>query len=277
MHTVLSADGTHIAYDRSGSGPALIHVTGALCDRSTGAPLAALLAPYFTVFTYDRRGRGDSGDTAPYQVEREVEDLAAVIAEAGGSASVYGMSSGAALALHAAAQGAAITRLALFEPPYSPDDEERPAQARAYAAKLGELLAAGRRGDAVELFMTMVGLPAELIGQMRNAPMWPAFEALAPTLAYDAAVMGNASTGSALPVELVAKVGVPALVADGGASPAWLRAMASRLADALPEGRHRTLMGQTHDVDPQALAPLLREFLSDPTPARPPREPGRRP
>ncbi|MEU4222666.1 alpha/beta hydrolase [Nonomuraea sp. NPDC026600] len=266
MHTVLSADGTRIAYDRSGSGPALVYVTGALCDRSTDKPLAALLAPYFTVLTYDRRGRGDSGDTAPYQVEREVEDLAAVIAEAGGSASVYGMSSGAALALHAAAQGVAITRLALFEPPYSPDDEERLTQARAYAARLGELLTAGRRGDAVELFMTTVGLPAELIGQMRGAPMWPALEALAPTLAYDAAVMGN----SALPAELVAQVGVPALVADGGASPAWLRDTARRLAGALPQGRHRTLAGQTHDVDPQALAPVLREFLSDPAPARPP-------
>ncbi|MEV0347276.1 alpha/beta hydrolase [Nonomuraea sp. NPDC050680] len=265
MHTVLSADGTRIAYDRSGSGPALIYVTGALCDRSTGAPLAALLAPYFTVFTYDRRGRGDSGDTAPYQVEREVEDLAAVIAEAGGAAAAYGMSSGAALALRAAAQGVAITRLALFEPPYSPDDADRPARARAYEAELTELLTAGRRGDAVELFMTTVGLPAELIGRMRGAPMWPALEALAPTLAYDAAVMGNGSTGSALPVELAAKVGVPVLVADGGAGPAWLRDMARRLADALPEGRHRTLEGQTHDVDPQVLAPVLREFLSDPT------------
>jgi pimeloyl-ACP methyl ester carboxylesterase len=263
MHTVISHDTTPIAFDRTGDGPPLIYVGGAFNDRSAGMPLATLLAPHFTVFTYDRRGRGASGDTAPYGVQREVEDLEAVIAEAGGSASVYGMSSGAALALEAAANGLAITKLAIYEPPFTADDDTQRQRARDYATTLTELLSADRRGEAVELFMTLVGVPAAAIGQMRGAPMWPALEAMAPTLAYESAVMGNVDRGGCLPTDRVAAVKTPTLVLSGGASPAWMRETAQRVADALPQGQHRCLEGQTHDVAPPALAAALEDFLAD--------------
>ena len=258
MRKVISKDGTAIAFDRSGEGPAVILVCGASTTRSANAPLAVLLAQHFTVFNYDRRGRGDSDDTVPYAVEREVEDLDALIIEAGGSASVFGTSSGAILALDAAAHGLAITKLALWEPPFSVDDDG-PRRHKEYATRLTELLAAGRRGDAVELFMKSVGLPPEFVAQARNAPWWSATEDLAHTLAYDAAVMGDSS----VPTERVASVTVPTLVMDGGATPAWARNAAQALADALPDVRRRTLEGQDHNVAPEALAPVLEEFFMD--------------
>src|SRR5437867_3728231 len=208
MHTVISKDGTKIAYDKEGEGPAVILVAGALSVRFP--ELSKLLAPRFTVFNYDRRGRGDSGDTEPYAVEREVEDLDALIAEAGGSASVFGTSSGAILALEAAAHGLAITKLALWEPPFSVD-ADGPRRHKEYMTRLTELLAADRRGDAVELFMKLVGIPPEFIAQAHHAPWWSATEDLAHTLAYDATVMGD----STVPTERVASVMVPTLVMDG--------------------------------------------------------------
>src|SRR5512136_3089047 len=148
MQKVTSKDGTPIAFGKTGHGPAIILVSGALGDRSAAAPLTPLLSPHFTVLAYDRRGRGDSGDTAPYAVEREVEDIDALVTEAGGSAFVYGHSSGAVLALEAAARGLAITRLALYEPPFIVDNSHPPVSAD-YVARLNQLVAAGRRGDAV--------------------------------------------------------------------------------------------------------------------------------
>lgn len=153
--------GTTIAYERYGQGPPVIVVGGAACDRAVTRPLAERLASHFTVFNYDRRGRGDSGDTPPYAVEREIEDLAALIAVAGGTASVYGHSSGAGLALQAAAHGLPIAMLVLHEPPYVPDGEEERRISREYAEKPNVILAEGRRDDAVELFMTTVGTPKE--------------------------------------------------------------------------------------------------------------------
>lgn len=261
METVYSKDGTRIACDRTGAGPALVHVGGALNDCGAGAALAGLLARRHTVLTYDRRGRGDSGDTQPYSVDREIEDLAAVIDAAGGAAAVYGMSSGAVLALRAAARGLPITRLALYEPPFHSGHDDRLTRARAYHTELAVLLADGRRGDALALFMTGVGMPEEMVRQMRDAPMWPALEALAPTLAYDSAVMDDAA-GGAMPEALIERVTVPALVLDGGDSPAWMRDTARRVAALLPAGTHRTLGGQTHDVAPEVLAPVLAEFLA---------------
>jgi pimeloyl-ACP methyl ester carboxylesterase len=261
MKTVRSSDGTTIAYDQWGEGPPLIFVGGALNDRSSGAGLARLLAPRFTVLSYDRRGRGGSGDTAPYAAQREVEDLAALIAAAGGPAVVYGLSSGGVLALEAAAQGLPIAKLAVYEVPFA-GDESRQQRAREYHAKLTELLAADRRGDAVELFMTMVGMPAEMIGQARRSPMWPALEALGPSLGHDSAVMGDGTRGAAPPTERLAGVTVPTLVMDGSASPPWMREMARRVAGALPDARHRSLEGQTHDVGPAVLAPVLEEFFA---------------
>ncbi len=257
MRKVISKDGTPIAFDQSGDGPSIILISGASTDRSANAPLAALLAQSFTVINYDRRGRGDSGDTAPYLVHREVEDIDALITESGVSAFVYGISSGAALALEAAAHGLHIKKLALFEPPFIVDNSQ-PRPPADLASRYNELIAAGRRGDAVEYFMTqVVGLPAEFAAQARNAPWWPAQKALAHTLAYDATIMGDSS----LPVDRIASVTMPALVISGEASFAFMHATAQALAEALPNGQICSLPGQTHDVAPQVLAPVLVEFF----------------
>ena len=260
MNKVSSKDGTQIAFDRSGEGPALILVDGAVGSRTFGpmGPLAALLAPHFTVYTYDRRGRGDSGDTAPFAVEREVEDIEALIAEAGGSAFVYGISSGAALAFEAARQlPTTITKLALYEPPFTLDADGIQ-RFKEYRTQLGELLAAGRGGDAVELFMRLVGAGDEGVAGMRQSPVWPVFEAVAPTLAYDAAALGDSS----VPTERAASVTMPTLVMAGGATLPFIQQSAQVLAAALPHAQHRTLEGQTHEVAAEALAPVLEEFFA---------------
>jgi pimeloyl-ACP methyl ester carboxylesterase len=257
MQTVTSKDGTTIAYDKSGQGPALIVLSGGPLDRSADAPVATLLAPHFTVYNYDRRGRGDSGDTPPYALDREFEDLEAVIATAGGSVFFYGSSGGGILGLEAVARGLAITRLALWEPPFVVDDSRPPVPAD-YKQQLTELLSAGRRGDMVELFMTRaVGLPAEFVAPMRAAPGWPAMEKVAHTLVYDATLTGDFS----LPTERVASVTVPTLVIDGGQTP-WLSNAARAVAETLPGARRRTLDGQPHNVAPEAVAPVLVEFFA---------------
>jgi len=257
MNSVTSKDGTTIAFDRSGEGPTVILVCGGSTDRSANAPLAALLASHFTVLNYDRRGRGDSGDKLPYAVQREVEDLEALLAEAGGSAFVYGTSSGAALALEAAASGLAITKLALWEPPFILENS-RPRPPADTAKTYTELVSAGRRGDAVEYFMAkVVGLPPEFVAQARTQPWWPAQEALAHTLAYDATIMGDYS----LPTERAASVKTPTLVIAGGADMPWMRDTAEALAEALPDAQTRMLEGQGHNVDPAVLGPVLVGFF----------------
>ncbi len=275
MEKVTSKDGTEIAFDRFGNGPALILVGGALEQRALDtetAKLAALplLTQHFTVFHYDRRGRGDSTDTQPElaegqepAVEREIEDIEALIDEAGGSAFLFGISSGAALAMEAAiALGGKVKKLAMYEAPYNSDEAARQAW-RDYRKELTKLLAAGStshsgRGDAVVLFMMLVGMPAEHVPEVRQYPMWPMFEAIAPTLAYDAAVLGE---DAEVPTERAAAVAVPALIMDGGASYPFMHVTAVALADAMPHAQHRTLEGQTHEVSAEALAPVLVEFF----------------
>jgi pimeloyl-ACP methyl ester carboxylesterase len=258
MPKVHSSDGTTIAFERFGEGPPVILVVGAFNEQSTGAPLATFLAQHFTVFNYDRRGRGESGDTTPYAVEREVEDLAALIAEAGGSASVWGYSSGACLALQAAARELAITKLALYEAPYLVGNGQ-PRTPVNHAASLAELMAAGRRGDAVEYFQTkMVGIPEDVVAQLRHAPFRPALERMAHTLVYEATILGDRS----VPTELAASVTAPTLVIAGGASFPFMRETAQTLADVLPNGQARILEGQTHDIVPAVLGPVLAEFLA---------------
>jgi pimeloyl-ACP methyl ester carboxylesterase len=250
MRKANSKDGTTIAFDQSGEGPAVILVVGAFNDRATGAPLARFLERHFTVFNYDRRGRGESGDTATYAIEREIEDLDGLIAQAGGSACVFGYSSGATLALRAAAHGLAISRLAFYEPPPTG------AKAGQLAPRLTELISAGRRGDAVELFQTeAVGIPAAVVAQMRNAPFRPALEKIAHTLVYESTILASLPTG------LVESVRVPTLVMDGEESPAVMRHAAQSLADALPDGRYFTLKGQNHDIVPDVVGPVLVEFF----------------
>jgi len=254
MSEVSSRDGTTIAFERAGEGPVLILVDGALCHRSFGptAALAKFLTPRFTVVRYDRRGRGESGDTAPYAVAREVEDIEAVIAAAGGSASVCGVSSGAVLALEAAASGLAITKVALYEPPLTVDGEEDPE----FTERLEQLIAADRRGDAVEWFLTSAGVPAEAIAGMREESSWPEFEAIAPTLAYDNAIVSEVAIGRA------AAITSPALVAHGAESPDFFREAAQATADAIPGARYLSLEGQGWGrIDPEVLAPVLVEFF----------------
>lgn len=260
--TVTSADGTRIAFERLGEGPPLIVIGGATCDRARMRDVSERFARDRAVLNYDRRGRGDSGDTQPYAVEREVEDIAALIARAGGRASVYGHSSGAGLALHAAAQGLPIDRLILHEPPYSPDREEDRRGAREYGERLETVLAEGRSGDAIELFFTTVGMPSEMVAEMRQDPGWASLEALAPTLAYDSEVMRDIATGGAVPIDLAAGVTASTLVLVGGESPGWMIEVGRELAGALPNGVHRVLDGQEHVVPPELLAPVVREFLA---------------
>lgn len=264
MNTVVSSDGTTIAFDQVGQGPALILVDGALCDRASGpnGPLAAVLAEHFTVLTYDRRGRGDSGDTAPYSVEREIEDLEAVLKEAGGTAYLYGISSGGVLALEAATRGLGIRKLAVYEAPFVVDDTRAPMPPD-LAQQFTDLVSANRRGAAVRLFMTEgVGLAAVFVAVMRVLPAWSRLKALAHTLAYDMAVLGDdTGTGGPLPAKRWAAVTAPTLVVGGGKSPAWMQNAMRALAEVVPGARHRTLEGQMHIVKPKALAPVLVEFF----------------
>lgn len=244
-----------IAFDRLGDGPPVILVVGAFNTRDTGAPLAEALATKHTVITYDRRGRGDSGDSAPYAVEREIEDLDGLLQEVGGSASVFGFSSGAALALAAAAHGLAIAELALFDLPLRASGPANPVD---HAAALDALVRAGRRGDAVEYFQgQMVGMPEAVIAQLRNAPFRRALEAMAHTLVYEATILGN----GLLPLEQARKVRVPTLALAAGKGPPFMRETAEALARGLPHGCALVLENATHDLVPEVLsAPLLRFF-----------------
>jgi pimeloyl-ACP methyl ester carboxylesterase len=255
----LSRDGTPIAYTRTGQGPAVILVSGAMSTGGTVAPLAVPLSERFDVLVYDRRGRGQSGDTAPYAVAREVEDLAVLIEAAGGEASLCGISSGGALVLEAAASGLPVRRVAVYETPFA-DFLDGGAEGNAeYTRRLDAALAEGRRGDAVELFLRLTGMGEEMIQGARQSPMWPGMEAVAPTLAYDNAVMA----GGLVPRDRLAAVTAPVLAVAGGASPEWMREGTRAVAEAAPKGSYRVLEGQTHMVDPTALAPVLAEFFAD--------------
>jgi pimeloyl-ACP methyl ester carboxylesterase len=270
MSKVISADGTPIAFDRTGQGPAVILVASALADRSDAAKLAGLLAERFTVINYDRRGRGDSGDTSPYAVEREVEDLDALIQTAGGSASVFGSSSGAVLALRAAASGLNITRLAVYEPPFRVDGQPLPP---GFKVQLEQLLAADRRGDAVKHWMrTDMGVPAVILVFLRLLPgTWRKLTAMAHTLPYEYAVMGDTLAGRPLRAEPWAAITIPTLVMDGTKSPPRLRSGAAALTRVLPNARRRTLAGQDHSAvvrSPNALAAVLVEFFNARSAAR---------
>lgn len=261
METVTSRDGTTIAFERSGDGSAVILVGGAFSTREAAAPIAALLAPSLTVVAFDRRGRGDSGDTPPYAIEREVEDLAALVAEVGGSAALFGMSSGAALSLEAALRGLPMTALAVYEPPYLVDPDHPPL-ADDYRGRLRTHLDAGDRGAAVELFLReAVMVPEPALAEMRASPTWPAMEALAHTLLYDQAVVDETPLDRPGPLRRFAPIAIPTLTLSGGDSPDWLTAAARQLAEILPHARHVSLAGQTHAVDPAVLAPVVLEFL----------------
>jgi pimeloyl-ACP methyl ester carboxylesterase len=263
MKKVISADGTSIAYDSAGDGPPVILVDGAFGSRSMGPnqALAKELATDFTVITYDRRGRGESGDAPRSSFEPEVEDIAAVLEAVGGSACLYGISSGGALALEAACRLSGIARLALYEVPYVVDGTRAPVP-RDYLAHLDGLLAAGRRADAVRYFMrTGVGVPPAVVAMMRFMPAWRKLKAVAHTLPYDTILIVDNQEGRPLPAERWAGATQPTLVVSGGKSPEWTRNAMSALARTLPDAEHDTLEGQTHLVKAKALAPVLRAFF----------------
>ena len=258
MHS-RSKDGTAIAYERSGSGPPLILIDGALCSRAFGPSpkLVTRLAAQFTVYAYDRRGRGESGDTPPYSTAREIEDIAGLIDAAGGSASLLGLSSGGALALEAAASGLPVERVVAYEPPYV--DHAGSGGAAGHQTQLAQLLQGGHRGQAVKYFMKdMVGAPAAIVVMMRLMPwVWRKLEAVAHTLPYDAAVMSDFR----VPRTRFASIRTPALVMNGSKSDQRLKQAARAVVEAIPGARHRELPGQTHNVSPDVLAPAAVEFL----------------
>lgn len=254
--TVTSKDGTKLAVDIAGSGPPIVLVSGGSVDRGSNAGLADVLGSSLTTYNYDRRGRGDSGDTPPYSVEREIEDIEAVIELAGGKAHLYGSSSGAALAFEAGAAGAPVDKLVLWEPPYNLDPTGRPPADS--VEQLDRMVAEGRRGDAATFFMVeMVRMPADFAAFAKTQPWWPAQEAIAHTLAYDARVMGDYS----VPTAKAGQVGVPTLILTGGASFPFLKPTAEALVAAMPDARTAVLPEQQHNVDPAVLGPAIVAFL----------------
>ncbi len=261
MATTLSKDGTNIAYDKTGQGPALIIVAGAFQDRMAMAAYAEPLSKHFTVYNYDRRGRGESGDTQPYAVQREIEDIDALIQEAGGSAFVFGGSSGGVLTLDAAAHGSNITKLAIYEPPFVVDDSRDPVP-KDIVDQLKDMVESGRRGDAAEIFMIKGSLmPADTVAGMRTQPFWPGVKAVAHTLVYDAMIMDGTMQGTSLPADRWATFTIPTLVIYGGAGPAWSRNAAEALVEMLPNAKRQTLEGQFHELTPDILTPVLEKFF----------------
>jgi pimeloyl-ACP methyl ester carboxylesterase len=258
MKSITSKDGTIITYDELGEGKPVVLVSGGSVDKWSNAGLAEQLSPHFKVFNYDRRGRGASTDTQPYAVDREIEDIEAVIDAAGGKAFLFGSSSGAALAMEAALKlPTKVTKLALWEAPYIMDPKSRPAANTAQI--FFDLVAQGKRGEAAEHFMAkVVGLPPEFVAQAKSSPWWPAQEALAHTLGYDATVMGDYS----LPEKKLADVKMPTLVLDGGASFPFMHETADAINQHLPNGQRQTLDGQRHDVDAAVLGPALTAFFN---------------
>ncbi len=254
METVISADGTAIAYERSGSGPALVTSTGAFCDRQSSAPLAEHLSDRYTIYRFDRRGRGDSGDTPPWSVGREIEDMAAVIAATGETPYVYGHSSGASLALESAAAGVPMRKLAVYEPPFVPGEGTAPETAERMAA----LCRAGEPEQAALLFLRNTGMSDAQLAQMQAAPFWPRMLGLAPQLPYDVR-LGN---GGSVPVDRLAAIDCPTLALAGGLSAPWAIDGAAAIAAAIGDGRTRILEDQHHGVDQAVISELLAEFFA---------------
>ena len=263
MEKVISKDGTTIAVDRLGSGPALVLVDGAMCSRKFGPlpPLAKELASQFTVYHFDRRGRGDSGNGGAYDVQREIEDLDAVLQHAGGSAMVFGISSGAALAAEAVRQLRGIRRLALYEAPYVIDNTHEPLPPN-FIAETKAFVASGDRGAAVKKFMRYVGTPPVAVFVMSLLPIWKKLTAIAHTLSNDLEIIAPHHQGTPFPTGKWSMVTVPVLVMSGGKSPAYMQNSMKAWAHAFPNAVHKTLAGQTHMVKQDVLAPALIEFFT---------------
>lgn len=258
MQTLDAPDGTTIAYEKAGAGPPLVLVMGALCDRLSTASLSPLLTPDFTVYEYDRRGRGASTEVGEYSVQSEVDDLAALLAVAGDPAFVFGHSSGGCLALEAAARGVPMAGLAVYEPPYTAADDGTGGPAEMLTG-IQRLLDAGDRDGAVAAFVRGTGAPAEMVAAMRNEPFWPRMAQLAPTLPYDLIL----ADGGRVPGERLSHITVDTVAVSGGNSPAWAARSCAAIAAAVPHARQEVLAGQTHAAVDDVLAPWLRaHFLT---------------
>lgn len=265
MPTLTSADGTPIGYTATGHGPTVLYIGGAIMHRAIddcASGMAAALSSDYTVITYDRRGRGESGDTPPYAVQREIEDITALIAKFGDTAMVFGESSGAVLALEAVLARAPISRLALYEPPFIVDGDRDPMPAD-FPDRLDALIAAGRRDEVLELFMTVAaGLPATAVQEARSSPMWPVLDSVAHTIAYDGRVMGDTQSGDPFALQRFAHVATPTLALAGGTSPDHQRNAVRQLVAVLPNARTQVVDGQGHQFDPAVIAPLVSRFFS---------------
>jgi pimeloyl-ACP methyl ester carboxylesterase len=265
MPTVTSTDGTKIAFEKVGSGPAVILVNGAMSYRrafdTTLEDLAELLSKDFTVYDYDRRGRGESGDTEPFTKVREIEDIQALVEHAGGEAMLVGFSSGGAVTLETTAVTSGIKKAFVYEVPFIVDDSRQALDD--YEGHTTRLVAEGKLDELIEYFITVVaGIPAEFVGGIKqDKAMWERMRAIAPTIPHDASFMSEFMKGKPLPSGYWSKVKVPVLVGDGGASPAWLHNAAEALAAALPNASRETFEGQTHSVDPNVIAPVITEFF----------------
>jgi pimeloyl-ACP methyl ester carboxylesterase len=251
-----SNDGTRIAFETAGRGPPLVIVGGALSQREGSKPLAGKLSDHFTVYAYDRRGRGGSSDTKPYAVEREIEDLEALIEHAGGRAYVYGVSSGAALALQAAVKlgPAKLRKLAIYEPPYGQDERDFNEQKQ----RINQLVQTGAPGDAAAFFFSAIGTPPSALEDMKRSPAWEGTRRIDFTLAYDYAVLGNGRVPDA-----VERITIPTLVIDGEKSLPFIRPTADHIAKLVPNAQRKTLPGQTHQAQPEVIAPLLIGFFGE--------------
>jgi pimeloyl-ACP methyl ester carboxylesterase len=254
---VRSKDGTQIRFDKSGSGPALILVGGALSDRKLNGDTSLVggLNDHFTVYTYDRRGRGESGDTPPYSVDREIEDLTALIERAGGSAYLYGVSSGAALALQTAAKlgPSRVSKLAMYEPPYG----QPQAEYMKIKDSVNAIVKTGQPGDAASYFMSAIGTPPEAVQGMKNSPGWANIKKIDFTLAYDYQVLGDGR----IPEAALKSLSIPTLVMDGEKTIDFMHATAARIGELAPKGQRKMLKGQTHAAKADVVVPVLIEFF----------------
>jgi pimeloyl-ACP methyl ester carboxylesterase len=265
MPTVTSKDGTSIAYSKTGKGPTLLLVQGATAFRAFDPNLqvlADLLADEFTTIAYDRRGRGESGDTQPYSTDREIEDIAALIAANGGRAFVLGFSSGSVLSLEAAAVGLPIDKLVMYEPPFVLPGSPFPPPPADYVEALDRMTASGDRDAAPAYFMGTVGMTPEMIEGAKQSPIWPLMQSIGPTIAYDGRFMfGGYYTEGKFPARWK-KATLPVLVLNGDASFPFMPMAADAVAAELPNASRKTLAGQDHGLKPDVMAPVLREFLA---------------
>ncbi|HMQ06930.1 MAG TPA: alpha/beta hydrolase [Saprospiraceae bacterium] len=261
---LISTDGTNIAFSKTGKGKPLILVDGAFCHRKFGAneKLPQYLHDHFTVYSYDRRGRNESGNTLPYSPQKEYDDLQTIINEAGGNAFVYGISSGAALALEAANQGVKIDKMALFEAPFITDASRLPLPDN-FLDRLKSCIDEEKRGKAVQLFLrTGIGLPAMVVWMMHIMPAWKQMKQWAHTLPYDIEILGNTGSGKPLGIEKWSNVTNPVLVISGSNSAQWSQNSMQELVTVLPNARHLTLKGQSHIVNPKVIVKELIQFFN---------------